>query len=111
MNIFDFLTLSYIFFLFFKGKGFCLGDRGGPFVCNGVLTGVVSWGFGCSTTTEYPGVYANVAHFADWIEENAVYEPIIETTTTTSTTPHNSAGFIQLNFLVILFTVGLLSFY
>ena len=24
----------------------CRGDGGGPAVCNGLLTGIVSWGFG-----------------------------------------------------------------
>ena len=30
----------------------CIGDGGGPAVCNGLLTGVVSWGFGrCGAKT------------------------------------------------------------
>ena len=51
------------------GKDFCLGDAGGPLVCGGLLTGIVSWGFGCGHA-DAPGVYAEVAYFKDWVEKN-----------------------------------------
>ena len=69
------LLVSYKFFKTPKK-----GDSGGPLACiydgKPVLTGVVSWGYGCAAEGN-PGIYANVAHYIDWIWnaiENSAFE-------------------------------------
>ncbi|XP_020805941.1 trypsin alpha-3-like [Drosophila serrata] len=49
-------------------KRCCQGDSGGPLVDikSGQLIGIVSWGYGCADSN-YPGIYADVAFFKDWI--------------------------------------------
>ena len=37
--------------------------------CDGKLVGVVSFGMGCGRQG-YPGIYARVATFVDWIESS-----------------------------------------
>ncbi|XP_063850743.1 trypsin I-P1-like isoform X2 [Scylla paramamosain] len=57
-------------------KDACQGDSGGPMVCckgdtmdpsHCTLTGITSWGIGCATEG-VPGVYTEVAYYADWIK-------------------------------------------
>lgn len=44
----------------------CDGDSGGPLVCDGLLAGVVSFGNDCALPG-YPGMYADVTYYHDWI--------------------------------------------
>lgn len=46
----------------------CKGDSGGPLYLDGVVYGIVSWGFGCALQCS-PHVYANVYTFRDWIKQ------------------------------------------
>ncbi|EAU77992.1 AGAP012842-PA [Anopheles gambiae str. PEST] len=48
------------------GQDTCRQDSGGPFVAEGKLIGVISWGHECALAG-YPGVYARVASARDWI--------------------------------------------
>lgn len=60
-----------------SGKDACQGDSGGPLMlasderdrcADPILVGITSWGDGCADP-DYPGVYARVSYYADWIKE------------------------------------------
>uniref|UniRef100_A0A1B6IKS2 Phenoloxidase-activating factor 2 n=1 Tax=Homalodisca liturata TaxID=320908 RepID=A0A1B6IKS2_9HEMI len=59
-----------------NGRDLCQGDGGSPLVCPSaegssyVQAGIVSWGLDCKG--ENPGVYVNVAHFHNWINQKLV---------------------------------------
>lgn len=46
------------------GQDACAGDSGGPFVVNGRLVGIVSFGTGCARAGQ-PGVYTRLSAYAD----------------------------------------------
>ena len=71
-------SLKIIYYLLWKWnqtlqKYSCLEDFGCPLVAytaksSPVLVGVVSWGIGCAYDG-YPGVYARVSAFVEWISQ------------------------------------------
>ncbi|CAH0731499.1 unnamed protein product, partial [Brenthis ino] len=48
------------------GKDSCQGDSGGLLLADGVVVGIVSWGYGCAEPM-FPGVYVRVSAYTDWI--------------------------------------------
>lgn len=62
----------------------CFGDSGGGLICNGQITGIVSFGFGCGRRG-FPGVYVDVSQFNHWIQEcvdsNIAHEDIPQPST------------------------------
>lgn len=48
------------------GPDACTGDSGGPYVVDGRLAGIVSYGTGCGRPG-YPGIYTRVASYSDEI--------------------------------------------
>lgn len=54
------------------GRDVCIGDSGGPLILTGssTIVGTVSYGNPCALP-DFPTVYANVAHFRDFIARNS----------------------------------------
>ena len=92
-----FLKTSRLICIDLQETGVCKRDSGGPLTCNGKLTGVVSFGIGC-TNASFPGVYTNIQHYIEWIE--STMDPDTTTTiekqptTQNKTTISTGTGFI-----------------
>ncbi|ELK18489.1 kallikrein-1 [Pteropus alecto] len=51
------------------GKDTCVGDSGGPLICDGVLQGITSWGHTPCGQRNRPGVFVKLLAFVDWVKE------------------------------------------
>nr|XP_048294163.1 kallikrein-1-like [Myodes glareolus] len=51
------------------GKDTCVGDSGGPLICDGMLQGVTSWGPTPCGIPEKPGIYTKLIDFVPWINK------------------------------------------
>uniref|UniRef100_A0A182JGD9 Uncharacterized protein n=1 Tax=Anopheles atroparvus TaxID=41427 RepID=A0A182JGD9_ANOAO len=54
-----------------QNQGVCAPNRGGGLYCNGLLTGVISFGFGCGTNTTMT-VHSQVRYYSHWIQQQFV---------------------------------------
>ncbi|KAF5289133.1 hypothetical protein FQR65_LT02023 [Abscondita terminalis] len=52
------------------GKGQCSGDSGGPLAVDGVQIGTVSWSVKPCAIKGYPGVFARVSNYREWINSH-----------------------------------------
>ena len=58
------------------GKGFCIGDSGGPVVQypsnykpkQEVLLGIIRFGYGCPTKNNVPQIATRVKYFVPWLQ-------------------------------------------
>jgi len=75
------------------------GDSGGGMICNGILTGIVSGGKGCAEPL-FPGVYADVFYYLDWILKDIDAVVIIQ-----NNFRNNSRNYGALNTLTIIVVI------
>ncbi|XP_019513690.1 PREDICTED: kallikrein-1 [Hipposideros armiger] len=57
------------------GKDTCVGDSGGPLICDGVFQGITSWGHSPCGRPNMPSVYTKLLPLLDWIEETMAANP------------------------------------
>ncbi|XP_021048879.1 epidermal growth factor-binding protein type B-like [Mus pahari] len=57
------------------GKDTCVGDSGGPLICDGVLQGTTSFGPEPCGEPGIPGVYTKLIKFTSWIKDTMTKNP------------------------------------
>ncbi|KAK7805532.1 hypothetical protein U0070_023135 [Myodes glareolus] len=50
------------------GKDTCMGDSGGPLICDGVLQGTTSWGGNPCAWPRRPSMFTELKLYKKWIE-------------------------------------------
>nr|P32824.1 RecName: Full=Renal glandular kallikrein; AltName: Full=Tissue kallikrein; Flags: Precursor [Mastomys natalensis]CAA35232.1 pre-pro-protein for kallikrein [Mastomys natalensis] len=57
------------------GKDTCVGDSGGPLICDGVLQGITSWGPTPCALPNVPGIYTKLIEYRSWIKDVMANNP------------------------------------
>lgn len=57
-----------------EARDACQGDSGGPLFAKGLQVGIVSTGNGCADPL-YPGIYADISQFYEWINGYVTKDP------------------------------------
>ncbi|XP_004710512.1 kallikrein-1-like [Echinops telfairi] len=57
------------------GKDTCVGDSGGPLICDGSFQGILSWGHNPCATVGKPAIFTSVFSFRDWIQDTMAANP------------------------------------
>lgn len=57
------------------GKDTCVGDSGGPLICDGVFQGVTSWGHIPCGRPNKPAVYTKLIPHVQWIQDTIAANP------------------------------------
>ncbi|XP_007531349.1 kallikrein-1-like [Erinaceus europaeus] len=50
------------------GKDTCLGDSGGPLICEGVFHGITSWGGRPCAKRQFPALYTKLMSHREWVQ-------------------------------------------
>uniref|UniRef100_A0A7G3AZY4 limulus clotting factor C n=1 Tax=Lutzomyia longipalpis TaxID=7200 RepID=A0A7G3AZY4_LUTLO len=80
------------------GRDSCQGDSGGGLMCDGLVTGIVSFGYGCGRR-HFPGVYIDVSQYLEWIQQNQGFDG---THDDIPTPRPSSASFVRLSPILLL---------
>ncbi|XP_048185349.1 kallikrein-2-like [Perognathus longimembris pacificus] len=57
------------------GKDTCVGDSGGPLICDGMLQGITSWGGNPCALPKQPALYTKLMYYRKWIKEVMMANP------------------------------------
>ncbi|KAM6223594.1 kallikrein-1 [Rhynchocyon petersi] len=58
-----------------EGKDTCVGDSGGPLICDGMFQGITSWGYNPCATPKKPAVFTKIIQYLKWIKETMEANP------------------------------------